>query len=113
MKPKKPTQKPIQNVEKNIIQYFVKEYQKIISNLTQYNKYYEWILMKEIEKHDSYFAQLIKVIENEKKKSQNYLYDQLKSLTEKIQLQKGALQTKISLLENSNLKPYEKQKMEL
>jgi hypothetical protein len=56
MKPKKPTQKPIHQQDKAVIQHFVKEYQKIISNLSHYYKYYEWMLMKEIEKHDNYFS---------------------------------------------------------
>jgi precorrin-3B methylase len=63
MKPKKPTQKPIQNVDKV---HFVNEYQKIINKLTQYYEYYEWMMRQEIKKHEVYFNELIKIIKNEK-----------------------------------------------
>lgn len=69
--------------------------------------------MKEIEKHDLYYNDLIRVIEGEKKRSQMFLMEQVRVLSEKILLQKAALQNKIALLENNNLKHYEKEKMEL
>lgn len=66
MKPKKPTQKPIPNEDKVRCQKLVKDYQNIITKLTQYYDYYEWMMVKEIQKHEVYFNELIKIIKNEK-----------------------------------------------
>ena len=57
-----PTRKP--NNERAVIIYYIDQYNKIIANLELYHQYYESALNKEIEKHNQYFTDLIKVIEN-------------------------------------------------